>query len=233
MSFTGGIVRRVGVVVFVLALAGTAAAWGQSSVGQSAAQTAGPSAGQSGGQSAGQSAGQDTDPGPQKGSEEIQVWTAVGHSAINGVGHTAVWNIGLRYGVILTDAHGPGFLRGRLEYAVDAVPVSVIFQPAGAVYGAGVNPFAFKWLFDRRGRVAPYFDFGGGVLFTSRDVPAGVSNINFASGPGMGANVGHGKAHWSLEMRWLHISNAGLTADNPGINIIQARVGLGWFHHKE
>jgi lipid A 3-O-deacylase PagL len=221
MCFTEGSVRRIRVVVLVLALAGAGALRAQSTVDQGA----GPAAGQSG--------GQDADQGPHKGGEEIQVWSGVGHSAINGIDHIAVWNMGLRYGVILTDAHGPGFLRGRLEYAVDAVPISLIFQPGAVAYGAGVNPFAFKWLFDRRGRVAPYFEFGGGVLFTSRDVPTGVSNINFASGSAIGANVGHGKAHWSMEVRWLHISDAGLTAYNPGINLIQARVGVGWFHHRE
>ena len=205
MSFTGGKVRRASVLVFALALAAAAPARGQSVA----------------------------DERPEKGGTEIQVWSGGGHSALNGIGNTGVWNAGVRYGVILTDAHGPGFLRGRLEYAVDAVPMNLISQPRGVVYGAGVNPFAFKWLFDRRGRVSPYFEFGGGVLFTTRDVPAGVSNINFASGTGIGVNVGHGKVHWNLEARWLHISDAGLTNYNPGINIIQLRAGLGWFHHKE
>ena len=179
------------------------------------------------------SADKGAEPTPQKGGDEVQVWTSAGHSALNGTDHTAVWSAGLRYGVILTGPHGPGFLRGRLEYAVDAVPMYLIFQPRGVVYGVGVNPFAFKWLLDPRGRVKPYFEFGGGVLFTSRDVPPGVSNINFVSGTAIGFNVGRGKAHWSLEARWLHISDAGLTADNPGINTIQVRAGLGWFHHKE
>jgi hypothetical protein len=173
------------------------------------------------------------EPKPQTGGDEIQIWTGAGHSAINGTGQTGIWNIGIRYGVILTDPHGPRFVRGRLEYAVDAVPMYLIFQPGGAVYGAGVNPFAFKWLFETRGRVAPYFEFGGGVLFTSRDVPADVSNVNFTPGSAVGVNVGHGKAHWNLEVRWLHISDAGLTAYNPGINTIQLRAGLGWFHRKE
>jgi len=174
-----------------------------------------------------------TEPTPHKDSTEIQIWTGAGHSAVNGIDHTGLWNAGLRYGVILTDTHGPGFVRGRLEYAVDAVPLYLIFQPSGVVYGAGVNPFAFKWILDTSYRVAPYFEFTGGVLFSSRDVPPGVSNINFASGAALGANIGHGKAHWSLEVRWLHISDAGLTDYNPGINTIQVRAGLGWFHHKE
>jgi hypothetical protein len=170
---------------------------------------------------------------PQQGSREIQIWTGAGHSLDGGAHHTGVWDGGLRYGWVLTKEHGPGILRGRFEYAVDAVPLYVIFQPSGVVYGAGVNPFALKWLFTSGRRITPYFDMGGGVLFTSSDVPAGITRINFASGPAIGVNVRHGKAHWSLEVRWLHISDAGLTDENPGINIIQLRAGLGWFQRKE
>jgi hypothetical protein len=205
IPFTGGSVGRAGAMVFALALAWAAAARGQSTAEQ----------------------------WPRKGGTELQVWTGAGHSALNGIGNTGVWNAGLRYGWILTNARGPGFLRGRFEYAVDAVPMYLIFQPRGVAYGVGLNPFALKWNFDTSGRVAPYFDFGGGVLFTSSDVPAGVSHVNFASGSALGLNLGHGKAHWSLEVRWVHISNAGLTDYNPGINVIQVRAGIGWFHHKE
>ncbi len=197
--------RRAAGIVFLLAVAATPAARAQSASQQ----------------------------GPQKGGSELQVWSGVGHSAFNGAPHIGVWNAGLRYGWILTNARGPGFLRGRFEYAVDAVPMYIIFQPKGAVSGIGLNPYALKWNFDTSGRLAPYFDFGGGVLFTPSDVPRGVSRINFVSGPAIGVNVGHGRAHWSLEVRWLHVSNAGLTDENPGINIIQVRAGLGWFHPKE
>jgi hypothetical protein len=193
---------RIGVIAFVLLLAGATAARAQSAASEE----------------------------PETGGTEVQVWTGLGHSASGGASSTTVWNAGLRYGFILTDLHGPGPLRGRFEYAVDAVPMYVIFQPKGAVYGVGLNPFALKWLFKTRGRVSPYFDLGGGVLLTSSQVPAGVSRVNFASGPAVGVNVGRGKAHWSIEVRLLHISDAGLTNDNPGINTIQVRTGLGWFH---
>lgn len=215
--------------MFALALAGATAARGQSVPVQ------GPAAGggQGTGQRTDQGPNQGSDQGPRKGGTEIQVWSGAGHSALNGTRNTGIWSAGLRYGWILTNARGPGFLRGRFEYAVDAVPMYLIFQPRGVTYGVGVNPIALKWNFDTSGRVAPYFDFGGGVLFTSSNVPTGISSINFASGPALGVNVGHGKAHWSLEVRWVHISDAGLTASNPGINTIQVRAGLGWFHHKE
>jgi len=171
--------------------------------------------------------------GPEKGGHEVQIWAAGGHSVSGGRASTGVFNAGLRYGWILTGPHLSGLLRGRFEYAVDAVPVFLVFQPANTAYGVSFDPLGLKWNFDTGRRVAPYFDMDGGLLLTSSNVPSGISRVNFASGPGVGANFGHGKAHWSLEVRWLHISDAGLTPDNPGINILEARVGLGWFHHKE
>jgi Lipid A 3-O-deacylase (PagL) len=32
-------------------------------------------------------------------------------------------------------------------------------------------------------------------------------------------------------VRFMHISNAGMTPANPGINTVQLRLGLGWFTH--
>lgn len=170
---------------------------------------------------------------PRQGSTELQVWSGAGHSANGGAERIVAWNTGIRYGWVLTNPHGPSVLRGRFEYAIDWVPINLVFQPHSVAYGAGFNPFALKWLFDTHGPVMPYIDLGGGVLFTSRQVPDGISNINFASGAGLGVNVGRGKRHWSLEVRWLHISDAGLTDENPGINTIQVRAALGWFRHKE
>src|SRR5690348_3383958 len=58
---------------------------------------------------------------PEDGGRELQVWTGGGHSVPGGTSNTSVWNVGLRYGWILSSPHGPGFLNGRFEYAVDAV----------------------------------------------------------------------------------------------------------------
>jgi lipid A 3-O-deacylase PagL len=170
--------------------------------------------------------------GPQKPSREVQVWTGGGHSAYRGARHTSVWNAGFRYGWIVTDAHGPGFFRGRLEYAVDVVPVFLVLQPSGAVYGAGLNPIALKWNLDVRGRVAPYFEIGVGTLFTHDRVPPGTSRVNFISSGALGVNVPQRRTHCSAEVRYMHISNASLTGRNRGLNIIQLRIGLGWFSRR-
>ena len=122
------------------------------------------------------------DQGPERG-HEWEIWTGAGGDPIGTPKITlgnGLWTAGARYGWILTDAHGPGVLRGRFEYAVDAVPVLVVFQPGGAAYGIGVNPWIMKWNFVARGRVSPYIEIGGGLVFTTRQVPLGANKFNFS-----------------------------------------------------
>ena len=163
----------------------------------------------------------------EDGGHEIQLWTGGGHSVAGGTSNTGVWNVGLRYGWILSRPHGPGFLEGRFEYAVDAVPVFLVFQPANTAFGAGINPLNLKWNFATRGRVVPYFELSGGTLFTNYDVPLGTSRVNFTSGAALGAHFLRDRCNWSVELRYMHISNAGLSSSNRGINTMQVRVGLG------
>lgn len=61
--------------------------------------------------------------GPEQGGHEIEIWAGGGHSVAGGRGDTGAFNAGLRYGWIITGPHLPWVLRGRFEYAVDAVPV--------------------------------------------------------------------------------------------------------------
>jgi len=167
--------------------------------------------------------------GPEKGGREVQIWAGGGHSVSGGRGHTGVFNAGLRYGWILTDPHLPGFLRGRFEYAVDAIPVFLAFQPANTAYGVGFDPLGLKWNFQRHGRVSPYLELTGGVLFTNHDLPTGTNTVNFMDNAALGMHLLGPKHNLSLELRYMHISNAGLATPNPGINTVQVRVGIGRF----
>jgi len=169
---------------------------------------------------------------PEEGGHEIQVWTGGGHSVFGGIHDINVWNAGVRYGWILTSPHGPSFLNGRFEYAVDAVPGFVVFQPANTAYGAGVNPVVFKWIFAARGHVAPYLELGGGMVYTTHEVPSGTSNINFTPSAAFGVHF-LGERAWSVDLRYLHISNAGLSSPNPGVNTLQVRLGFGKFFGKK
>ena len=167
--------------------------------------------------------------GPQQGSHELQIWTGGGHGTNGSQSGDGVFNIGARYGWILTDAHGPGFLRGRFEYAVDIVPLFLVMQTTNTAYGFGVNPFALKWNFAAHGSAVPYVDIGGGILFTNVKVPEGTSHVNFTTSGALGVHFLRGNYNWSAEVRYMHISNAGISRPNPGINTVQVRLGLGKF----
>lgn len=166
---------------------------------------------------------------PEDGGREIQIWSGGGYSVPGGTSNTGVWNLGARYGWILTRPHGPEILKGRFEYAVDVVPVFMVFQPVNRAYGAGFNPLNLKWDFATRGSIAPYAELSGGTLFTNHDVPNGTNTVNFTSCAAVGAHFLQDSWNWSVEVRYMHISNAGLATPNPGLNTVQVRLGIGKF----
>ncbi len=168
---------------------------------------------------------------PERGTE-MEVWTGAGADPIGSPGITqgnSQWTAGLRYGWILTDAHGRGFLRGRFEYAVDAVPVFMVFQPGGHAYGFGFDPWIMKWNFETHRRISPYIELGGGGLITTHEIPVGESRFNFTPTGAVGVNILRGKYHWSVDFRYLHISDAETTKFNPGTDTFGLRVGWGVF----
>lgn len=186
-----------------------------------------------------------------KGAWDFGVWAAGGHSVAGGTGDTGVFDAGLRVGKVLTAQHGRGWFRGNLEYAVDVIPVYLFFQPSkkilcisrssvGAIpqgfpcssevaFGGSINPFIVKWNFTSAKGFAPYFELGGGVLFTNTDVPSGTSNINFIPQAALGTHIfTRPKRSITLDLKYVHISNAGLSVPNPGINTIQFGFGYHW-----
>jgi len=170
--------------------------------------------------------------GPEKGDQEIQLWSGGGHSVPGGTSNTGVFNAGLRYGWVLTGPHLPSVLRGRFEYAVDAVPLFLVFQPANTTYGVSFDPLGLKWNLQRHGRFSPYIELCGGVLFTTHNVPIGTNQVNFTDQAAFGTHILGAKYNWSLELRYMHISNAGLASPNPGVNTVQVRLGIGKFIRK-
>jgi lipid A 3-O-deacylase len=170
---------------------------------------------------------------PEQGGNEVQVWAGGGPSVPGGTQNTSAFNAGLRYGWIITGLHLPGFLRGRFEYAVDIVPVFLVFQPANTAYGAGFDPLGLKWNFERHGHISPYLELTGGTLFTNHNVPTGTNTVNFMDQAALGMHILGPRENLALELRYMHISNAGLATPNPGINTVQVRVGFGKFWRKK
>jgi Lipid A 3-O-deacylase (PagL) len=166
---------------------------------------------------------------PEDGGHEIEAWTGGGYSVPGGTSNTGMWNVGAGFGWILTRPHGPAFLKGRFEYLVDVVPLFVVFQPGNTAYGAGFDPLKLRWNVACRGKLAPYFELSGGPLFTNRDVPNGTNTVNFMDSASIGTHFLGDSHYWSVELRYMHVSNAGLGDLNPGVNTVQVRLGIGKF----
>jgi lipid A 3-O-deacylase len=169
---------------------------------------------------------------PRAGSREMGLWFGGGHSVPGGTKDTSVVNFGGRYGWVLTDPAGPGFLRGTFEYAVDAVPMYLVIHN-GTTYGGGFNPLVLKWNFGESKRAVPWIELAGGTLFSTREVPQFTSTVNFRSGVGLGLQILGSKMNGTIAVRYEHISNAGLASPNPGINTVQFQVGINHFSMKK
>jgi hypothetical protein len=72
---------------------------------------------------------------------------------------------------------------------------------------------------------------GGGLVVTTRQVPLGANTFNFMPSGAIGVNLLRGKYHWSIDFRYLHISDAQITAFNPGTDTFGFRIGFGGFTH--
>jgi len=162
---------------------------------------------------------------PAKGDWDLGAYVSGGTSVEGGRRDTQVFSARARIGKVLTGEHGRGFLRGEFEYGVDFVPIYLVFQQT-TVYGGGFDPLILKWNFASKRREVPYFELGGGTLFSTHEVPPGTSAVNFRTHASLGLQVLSGP---TVEIRYEHISNAGLSVPNPGINTIQFVFGLSHF----
>jgi lipid A 3-O-deacylase len=166
----------------------------------------------------------------QKGTWDLGLWAQGGHSIFGGVTvPTGIFSAGGRVGRILSSEHGSGILRGNFEYAVDFTPVTVVAQD-NTVYGAGFSPIILRWNFTSGHKLAPWLEAGGGVLFTSSDVPSFTNSVNFTPQAAVGINIFlREKRSVDLAFKYLHISNAGLAVPNPGLNTLQGMIGFHWY----
>jgi hypothetical protein len=163
---------------------------------------------------------------------DLGVWAGGGVSVPGGTKDTQAIAAGVRLGKVLTDDHGGSFLQGNFEWSADVMPVYYVLQPAPAknAYGAGFNPVNLKWNFTGSPRTVPYFELGGGVLFTNTEVPLNTSTVNFVTHAALGFHffVRERRAV-TFNVRYEHISNAGLAVPNPGINTVQFQLGVNRF----
>jgi hypothetical protein len=77
----------------------------------------------------------------QKGTINAEVWTAgtISQHDSSTAFDMWLWTSGARFGRILTTPHGPGWLRGALEWDFGLGPIAV-FSPAQTAYGFELDP---------------------------------------------------------------------------------------------
>jgi len=178
-----------------------------------------------------------TDPAPpapagpmRAGANEIMVgggaaWSVeVFHSS---TGHDFAFQT-LSWGRVLTAPRGPGLLRGRLQWAIEIMPVFRQYAPR-KVHGVGVTPIVWRWNFDARGTVLPFVELGGGGLWTTAPVPERTIGSNFMAYLGAGIRwLPDHRQGLVLAYRFHHISNGNRIERNPGLNSHQMYVGWTW-----
>lgn len=179
-------------------------------------------------------AAQDVNSGLQnvKGATEMEFFAEGGKGVSGSTSSSGAFDAGVRFGKVLTSDHLSGPLRGKFEYAMDFLPVYTISQKFNTAYGVSFDPFILKWNFSSFRKVVPFAELGGGVLFTNNDVPAGSSQVNFTPQGGIGVHIPTGTWETSLAVKYIHISNAGLSTPNPGVNTVQFRLGFGRLRKK-
>ena len=168
----------------------------------------------------------------QKGTINAEVWTAgtIAQHDSSTAFDTWLWTSGARFGRILTTAHGPGWLRGALQWDFGLGPIAV-FSPAQTAYGFELDPIIGRWNFVRDGKTTPYFEMAGGVAFTNANVPPGdTSSINIAARAGVGWQIFTGpRRSFDVGLSAWHLSNAWTGHSNPSANGLQVLVGYHWF----
>ena len=138
---------------------------------------------------------------------------------------------GARFGRVLTHELSHNALRGSFEMAVDAIPINEFWIDGNAQYAGAIDPFIAKWNFTGGKTVSPYVAAVGGIVFSSRQLPApDTSQVNFTSGAELGAQwFRQSKNSWDFAVKIYHLSNASLGRFNPGINgAVQFMLGYTW-----
>jgi len=134
------------------------------------------------------------------------------------------------WGRVLSGPLGPGVLRGRFEWAIELVPLFRQYTPDETV-GAGITPLTWRWNFESHGRVAPFAELAGGLLWTRDPVPTGTTTANFTAHLTYGIRYFfHPRQAFVAGYTFHHISNGNRLEKNPGVNAQVLQVGISLLH---
>ncbi len=134
----------------------------------------------------------------------------------------------IRWGRVFSGSEGDRWYDGSWQFGLEVSPAFIVLQ-SETVYGAGVTP-VIRRLFTAHGKLVPTMTIGVGVLATTAKVPEGETHFNFTPQIAFGVYYFlNPRNALSLEYRFHHISNGGISAPNPGINSSAFLVGISLF----
>ena len=120
--------------------------------------------------------------------------------------------------ITLTDPIGRGWYQGQISIGAEAVYIQ--FQEPVVSNGIGFTP-KIKYMFVADSRIRPYVEFAGGPFWTdfTNKVPEESSSFNFILTAGVGCSYFvSSQAAINVGYRFHHISNAGTSQPNVGLN---------------
>ncbi|WP_263418189.1 acyloxyacyl hydrolase [Terriglobus albidus] len=147
------------------------------------------------------------------------------------------WTVGVEY-----ERPMMHMFRMRVDYAVEAIPVFLLSQPARSdfwgngishnqkpVPGISILPIGFRFLLFEKSRIRP-FAVGklGAAIFNQKAFSPAASKYNFNIQAAAGL-LFRMKGRYDLRVEpfeFFHISNGYMAASNPGMDQIAVRVGI-------
>ena len=115
---------------------------------------------------------------------------------------------------------------GSPSYPIDASKADRQYVP-----GFGISPIGFRWQWRSAKKVRPYLEAKGGLLVFTKKVPsteATYENFSLQSGTGLQVMMSQ---KWGLRLGLFgdfHFSNAFIVPINPGLDVMNANLGLSY-----
>jgi hypothetical protein len=151
------------------------------------------------------------------------------------------------------DRHSWGhFLKSQMDYVAEVLPFVLLDKPLCVdrygnpcgpgprsqdkldrqyVPGIGISPIGFRWQWRSNTAIRPYLELKGGMLGFTKKVPAAAAAYeNFSLQSAMGVQIKMNE-RWGLRLGLFsdfHFSNGFIVPNNPGIDVMNANLGLSY-----